>query len=65
MNKEQAKKFVELEEQSDSMNDFAKKGCGMGLFVSMSQGRRLWEFMDKIREKGKSDAQDAGHKQGG
>ena len=62
MNKEQRDALVELGNQSDSMNDFAKKGCEEGLFVSMSQGRRTWEFMDKIREKVGKDAQDAGHK---
>ena len=51
MKEEQIKALVELDDKSEGPDDFAKKGCDAGLFVSRSQGRRMWTSREVVRSK--------------
>ena len=53
MNKEKAKARVDLFDQSADMEDFAKRGCHNGMFVSRSQGRHMWSVMEETQAKGR------------
>ena len=34
--------FEDLASESKDRDDFVRKGCDRGLFVSMAEGRRIW-----------------------
>ena len=51
MNPDVMKALIELDDQSAGPDDYAKRGCERGLFVSRSQGRRMWTSRDEIRRK--------------
>lgn len=53
MNKEKAKARIDLFGQSADMEDFAKRGCQDGMFVSRSQGRRMWSVLEETQARGR------------
>jgi len=60
-------RFKKLAEETDGPDEFARKGCDEGLFVSMSQGRRIHHSITRTetannatRHKGPSALKQAG-----
>lgn len=51
MNSETRNRISELAKASKDANDFAKRGCEDGVFISMAEGRRVWSMKEDVLKK--------------
>ena len=50
MKKDNLQRLLKLADASQDANDFGKRGCQAGMFVSMAEGRRMWQWMERLQQ---------------